>query len=211
MLEAIESPTPLVKGGPLIEFLEGLTLKQKRFADHWLVSQNGVESAKIAGYSGSVASLAAGSSRLLRSANVQTYINKRLRLVAMPADEVLQRLSKQARSSIADVLKDDGEFSLKHAKKQGTDDLIKKLRTKTTKRTDPVTKETVEETTHDLELYSAQSALELMGRHHRLFADLSASETINVNLQRNELTIVLQSTLSNALEVSECIDVTPEE
>ena len=35
--------------------------------------------------------------------------------------------------------------------------------------------------------------------------------SINVDLERNELTIVLQSSLSNALEVSECIDVTPEE
>lgn len=208
MSEALQ---PVVKSGPpaaILNIPHDLNEGQKAFADHWLATHNGTESARKAGYSGDSEQLAIVGSRLLRSSKVKAYINQNLKLSMMSADEVLKRLSKQGRADIADVLTADGEFDFRKAKKRGNTDLIRKLKVKKTRRIDPSTNEVVEETTHELELHNSQSALELMGKHHRLFADVSVSEHTEVKVERHELTVVLQSALANALD--EAIDVTPE-
>jgi phage terminase small subunit len=203
---------------PSLKDSDGLTAKQRAFADHYIILNStpqpgapkrgfGTEACRLAGYQGSSESLAVYAFRLLRISNVREYIRRTLRLSVMSPDEVLGRLSKQARASIADVLTPEGEFNLKACKRRGTDDLLRKLKIKKTTRTDPVTKESVEEITHELELYNSQTALELMGKHHRLFADLVESVNVNLDLGRTELTVILQSSLSAGLDV---IDVVPE-
>lgn len=205
--EALQIAKHVGPSAAILNIPHNLTEIQKAFCDHWLLTRNGTESARIAGYKGDDNQLAVQASTNLRLAKVEAYINQNLRLSMMSADEVLKRLSKQGRASIADVLNDKGEFSLRHAKKKGTDDLVRKLKIKKTRRTDPVTKEEIEETTHELELHNSQTALELMGKHHRLFADVVETQSTIVNVDRQELVVILQGALSAGLSA---IDVTPE-
>ena len=203
---------------PSLKDSDGLTNKQRAFADHYIALNSsklpnvqkrgfGTEAVRMAGYQGADDVLNVQAYRLLRLNKVREYIRRQLKQSIMSSDEVLGRLSKQARASFSDVLDNEGQFSLKLAKKRGTDDLIRKLKVKKTTRTDPLTKETVEETTHELELHNSQAALELMGKHHRLFADVVETHSTVTNVERQELVVILQSALSAGL--SDAIDVTP--
>lgn len=197
---------------PSLKDSDGLTNKQRAFADHYIALNSskqpglpkrgwGTEAVRLAGYQGSDEVLAVQSFRLLRLNNVRQYIRRTLHLNVMSPDEVLGRLSKQARASIADVLTKDGEFNLKICKKRGTADLLRKLKIKKTTRTDPSTKEVVEEVTHELELHNSQTALELIGKHHRLFADVVETASIVIDVHRTELSVIMQSSLSAGLEL----------
>jgi hypothetical protein len=84
----------------------------------------------------------------------------------MSPEEVLQRLSEQGRSDLTDFLTEDGEVSIKSAKSKGISHLIKKLKTR--KKIEKDGSVTVE---HDLEMYSAQTALELMAKHHGILVN----------------------------------------
>jgi phage terminase small subunit len=191
--------------GPAAQFLNiphGLTELQKAFADHWLLTRNGTQSAGLAGYAGNDAQLAVQASDNLKLPKIQAYLNQTLKLHLMSSDEVLKRLSKQARASIADVLTDEGEFDLDYAKSQGSDDLIRKLKIR--KRIIPVRDgESETEITHELELHNSQTALELMAKHHGLLGEQKPEGT-TVNIEKVELTVVLQNALADV------IDVTPE-
>jgi multidrug efflux pump subunit AcrB len=153
--------------------------------------------------------LAVYASKTLRIAKVRNYINQHLKLSMMSADEVLKRLSKQGRADIADVLTSTGEFDFKKAKKRGNTDLIRKLKVKKTRRIDRDTSEEIEETTHELELHNAQTALELMGKHHGLFGDsgLPGGESAQINVGSVQILVVLR----DALGIDDAIDVTPAE
>ncbi len=185
----------------ILNIPNGLTELQLAFADNWLLTRNGTEAARKAGYAGDDNQLAVQASTNLRIAKIREYLNDRLNLHMMSADEVLKRLSKQGRASVADVLNEDGEFDLRHAKKVGNDDLIKKLKIRKTRRIDQSTDEVIEEVTHELELHNAQTALELMGKHHRLFGESLTPETV-VNIERVELTVVLNDALADVIDVS---------
>lgn len=82
----------------------------------------------------------------------------------MSADECLVRLADQARGSLEDFITDDGTISIAAARAAGKLHLLKAY-------TEPG-----EKSGGRIELYSAQSALELIGKHHKLFTD-------NINLK----------------------------
>jgi phage terminase small subunit len=187
----------------IIPYENGLTAKQQAFADHYILSRNGTESALKAGYDGGLDSLAVIASENLRKVNIQAYIAQRLRRLKMSSDEVLQRLSEQARSDIGELLNDDGSFDIAEARRKKLSHLVKKVRTKTVRRKAPGSDDEIEEVTHELELYNAQTALELVGKANGIFADRSAGDTtINIG------TLELDVTLTDAL--AQVIDVTPE-
>ena len=87
----------------------------------------------------------------------------------MQSDEVLTRLTAQARGSMADFITVDGlgavNINLKSAQTKDNLHLIRKIR-KTTKHT-----KTGNETTVELELYDAQAALAQLARIHGLNND----------------------------------------
>lgn len=115
--------------------------------------------------------------RMLRKAEVQSYIAERLKQMAMEADEVLSRLSAQARGNIAVfiTITKDGfvhfDFSSDDAKAHLH--LIKKIKTKRSRRVEGRGKaaQVWEDETVEVELYDSQKALDLLARYHNLYAE----------------------------------------
>lgn len=141
--------------------------RQALFVEEYLRCFNRTQAAQAAGYSRRTAySMGA---RLLKNVEIEEVISQRLSESAMSANETLMRLAAHARGDIDDCLDDDGRFSLDKARKAKKTNLIKKLRIKETKRMigdDEVITQEI-----DFELHDAQAALQLIGRHHKLFVD----------------------------------------
>lgn len=144
-----------------------LTDKQALFIEEYLTHFNATQAAKAAGYSSRTA-YSIGSTTL-KKPEVAEAISQRLSESAMTADEVLMRLAAHARGDIDDCLDEDGRFSLDKARKAKKTSLIKKLRIKETKRV--IDDEEVITQDIEFELHDAQAALQLIGRHHKLFVD----------------------------------------
>lgn len=134
-----------------------LTNKQRVFVEEYLRCWNATEAARLAGYKNP---RQAGSENLSKP-DIATEVKTRITEKTMSADEVLNRLSDHARSTMADFL-DEAEENLDLAKAavRGKLHLVKKF-TKTDKGT-------------SIELYDAQAALVHIGRHHGLFVDKTA-------------------------------------
>ena len=100
----------------------------------------------------------------------------------------MQRLTKQSRARISDVLTDAGEFDLQTAKDNDADDLIKKLKIRKTRRT-TAQGETIDEVTQDVELHDAQTATAHLAKVHKLLTDRVEVEqrVFDVNIELVEL------------------------
>lgn len=143
--------------------------RHKAFIEQYLISYNATDAYQAVYTTVSRASAAANGWRLLQSADVQEAISQRLAETAMSANEVLMRLAQMARGDVDDYLDDNGNFDLAKARQAKKTGIVKKLKTKTTKRI--FDDETVETAEVEFELYDAQAALVHLGKHHRLFAD----------------------------------------
>lgn len=138
----------------------GLTDKQQAFIYAYLSNGfNATRAAIDAGYSEKTAR--SQGQRLLTNVDIARSVRDGMSALAMPAYEVLARIAEQARSTMEDFLDDAGDIDLKRARERGKLHLVK---------TRAVTKEG-----ERIELYSAQSALELLAKHHALLTE-------NVNL-----------------------------
>lgn len=144
-----------------------LTTKQRLFVEAYLASPNATEAARKAGYKGNDVTLGAVGFENLKKPQIAAFIEKRVEDAAMPANEVLQRLTQHARASLADVLDDRGQFDLQMARQQGTDHLLKKLKVRYDKDGN---------VTHEYEIHDPQAALVHLGRYHKLFTDKSENE-----------------------------------
>lgn len=144
-----------------------LSSKQQAFASYYLICGNGAEAARLAGYSAKTARQQA--SRLLTNVDIRAEVEAGLAAVKMEADETLKRLADQARASMSDFVKVDAagqmDFDFKKAQGSGKLHLLKKF-----KKTERTTKG-MTETTFEIELHDAQTALQLLGRHHKLFIE----------------------------------------
>lgn len=147
-----------------------LSAKHQAFVESYLrlfnateayVEVYGPKSRKTAGANGH---------RLLKNAEIEAAIQQRLQASAMSADEVLMRLADQARADLGDFLHDDGEIDIAAMKRAKKTYLLRKI--KRTERTgETESGGTWAETRVEVELHDAQSALNLIGRHHKLFTD----------------------------------------
>jgi len=149
--------------------MSGLTNKQKAFVEEYLCDFNATRAAERAGYGGGDNVLGAQGSRLLKNVKIAKRISARLAESAMSADEVLARLADQARANIADFVtlnQETGEPRVDLRGVGGKTRLIK----------------SIQQTAHGVrvELYDAQSALALIGKHHALFVDRQQSLNIDV-------------------------------
>ncbi|NLF00669.1 MAG: terminase small subunit [Anaerolineales bacterium] len=152
-----------------------LSTRRRVFVEEYLTCWNGAEAARRAGYSERTADRQA--SRLLSLAEIQAYVQQRISEKAMGADEVLLRLTEQARGEIAAYLAADGSVDLEHLLADGKGHLVKGTRRD-------------RQGNLVVEFYDAQAALTLLGRHHRLFSDqvqLSGEVDIDIHDYRAEL------------------------
>lgn len=139
---------------------EELPDKRKRFVDAYIGPANccKTQAARLAGY----ASPTSEGSRLYREPEVRAAVEERMRELAIPAEEILARLSEQARGNMADFVAvgEDGSFriSLSEAGASGKLRLVKKAGYD--QRGRPA-----------IELYDAQSALLALAKRYGLFPD----------------------------------------
>lgn len=156
-------------------FALGLTAKQQLFARYYVVMLNGTRAVKAAGYAAlNDNSAAVTASNLLRNAKVKRYIEKLFNASKMGKDEVIGRLQALANADIGNYLQvvkvirngveqDEWRFNLVKAINDGNTSLIKSIRR--------------DKFGVVVELHDKVRTLELIGKHHRLFADITiASE-----------------------------------
>jgi phage terminase small subunit len=133
---------------------DGLTDKQRAFVEAYLANGfNATDAARQLKYTYPDRQ----GYRLLRNVEIAAVIRQELAVRAMPADEVLARIAEQARGTMDDFLDEAGDIDLGRARERSKLHLLKAR---------SVTKEG-----ERIELYSAQSALELLAKHHGLLVD----------------------------------------
>lgn len=172
--------------------MPGLSAKRSAFVAEYLKCWNGAEAARRAGYADNTANRTAA--RLMSNVDIQAHIQQRIREKAMGADEVLLRLGEQARGEVGRYIGADGRVDLERIIADGKQHLVKG--TKWDRAGNLV-----------VEFYDAQSALALIGRHHKLFIDqlqLSGEVDIEINDYREELERRLSGLVAadNALGIS---------
>lgn len=134
-----------------------LTVKQKLFVEHFLVTRNGVESAKLAGYAGNYNTLKQVAAENLAKPYIRAEIDKRLKPFILSANQVLAGLSSIAEIDLAEVFEEDGTFNLAEAKKRGVTKLIKAIEYHPNGKLKKI------------ELYSAHEGHRDLGKFHGLF------------------------------------------
>jgi len=116
---------------------------------------------------------AANAARILANPSVADAIRQRLNESAMSADEILMRLAAIARGDIGDFLTVDGVgnvvVDLSKAMAAQKTGLIKRVNQKRTQRASD--EGTITETFITIELHDPLTALQLIGKHHKLFTE----------------------------------------
>ena len=145
---------------------------QKAWLEYYFIcNMNATEAARRAGYAFPNKS---GPENLQKS-YIKELIQDRMKELAMNAEEVLYRLAAQARGSIGDFEDETGTVtraSLKKAKENGLDILIKKIIVERSTIKGSETDETpIISEKIVLELHDAQAALVHIGRRWKLFTD----------------------------------------
>jgi phage terminase small subunit len=150
-----------------------LTGKQQAFVNAYLgpANFNATEAARLAGYAGNDATLAAVGYENLRKPQIAEAINIRLTESSMSSHEVLKRLGEQARSEYSKYLSSDGSVNLDELIDDNKGHLIKG----------------VKHTKYGLqiEFYDSQAALITLAKHHGLLTD-----TLKIKVE-NELNSAL--------------------
>lgn len=130
--------------------------KQAAFVECYVICNfNGTAAARMAGYRGNDATLAAIAYENLNKPHIKAAIERKMKALTMAADEVLLRISQQAAVGYAAYLRPDGTVDLTRLLADGMGHLIKGFKH---------TKFGVE-----VEFFDAQKALGLLGKHHGLF------------------------------------------
>lgn len=140
-----------------------LTNKQQAFVNEYLKCWNATKAAKAAGYAEGSAGVTGH--RLLKDANVAEGIRARMEADAMAASEVLYHLAQIARGDMDDLLDANGNLDLEKARLLGKTNLIKRVKNRA------VTTENSDISETETEGYDRLKALELLGKHHKLFTD----------------------------------------
>lgn len=140
-----------------------LTSRRKRFIEAYLVCWNGAEAARRAGYSHRHSRKQA--SYLLTVPEVRAEIERRLEEAAMGANEVLAKLTDQARLDLGPYVTQDGKrlaLDWDKLKEAGLTHLVKSI--------------TPTSYGMRIEFHDAQMALIQLGRMYGLFKDRQVKE-----------------------------------
>ena len=149
------------------------TPKQWSFAHHYAETLNGVVSARGAGYKGSYSVLGVTAHDNLKNPKIKKLIRDLLRDRLMPLEEVLVRIEEQATASMGDfiILDEEGNVKISRRVLENAGHLIRKINIRK-KQVENIEKGYVaDEETISVELYSAQKALELLGKYYKLFVE----------------------------------------
>jgi phage terminase small subunit len=157
--------------------MKALSDKHQAFCDEYLQCWSAAKAYKRVYPTAKQNTCWSNGSELLRKTEVRAHIESRLKAKQMSADEVLSRLSDQAKASLEPfmVIGKDGlasfDFSSDEARSQLH--IIKRIKSRRTRRLDGKGKnaEQWEDEQVDVEIVDAQSALTTLGKHHKLFSD----------------------------------------
>lgn len=147
------------------------TYKESAFVYHYLTDAGycGTRAAKMAGYNCTTpGSFRNVSANLLKKDHIRAAINAAFEALTMPKHEILFRLGRIAAGDIVDVMNDDNDLDLNAARDRGTSFLIKKVEIKRARRADD---DQVIDETVKFEIHDPLRALELLGKHSRLFVE----------------------------------------
>lgn len=149
-----------------------LTDKQRMFVESYLQCWNATEAARRAGYEGDANVLAVTGHDNLRNPKISEFVSMRISEAAMSADEVLKRLARYARGSLKPFMTQGGDTlwpDLGTSEALENIDLLKKIKPK--RRTGGRDENQWTEDEIELELHDPMRALELIGKHHKLFTE----------------------------------------
>lgn len=167
------------------------TLRRRKFVEEYLRCWNGAEAARRAGYSSKRCTVTA--SNLLACEEIKAAIEQRIAETAMSADEVLARLAEQARAVQMQYLEADGTVDLETLLADGYGHLVKGTHWD---RNGNLT----------ITFHDAQSALGLLGKHLRLFAEqVEHSGAVGV-FDASEWQRKAERQLADISELDECAD-----
>jgi phage terminase small subunit len=141
-----------------------LSDQERRFVEEYAINGfNAAAAAKAAGYKWPKHY----AYRLVRAPKVRAAIEIRFKDVIMSADEVLARLTEQARGDYGNYIDAEGNVDIEALKEDGKAHLIKSISdSKYGKR---------------IEFYDAQRAMNLMAKYHRLFAERIENITFDMS------------------------------
>lgn len=177
-------PDPPENINPILEEeRKALTKRQRLFVEYYLQYWDAQKAALAAGYAQTTAR--AKSYKFLRDFVIRDAIDKRIQEVALSSDEVLARLSQQAKANIADFLdlleaydpisgKDIQITLIDWKEVQDRGFLIKKVKAS-------------KDGSFEIEMYDGQNALIKMGQHHKLFVEKIESTNYNVEVTADDL------------------------
>lgn len=149
------------------------TGKQWLFINHYLSNGfNGIRAAESANYAGDYATLSSVAYENLKKPHIKAEIERRMKELAMPPDEVMARISDHGRGDIRELIGLSTEELIAHPK----GNLIKKYK----RRAKVLPSGHIIQEQVELELYSAETALNTLARHHGLLKD---GITININIE----------------------------
>lgn len=158
-----------------------LTARQRAFISHYLGSWNATKAAIAAGYSAKSA-YSIGSENL-KKPEIQAEIRAQIGERAMPAGEVLERIAAQARGTMEHFMTVENTVRVYTSKTTG-DSIeepyqrifidLEKARAAEQLHLIKKVKQTGDST--EIELYDAQAALALLGKHHGLFVEQTVSD-----------------------------------
>lgn len=140
-----------------------LSDKQEMFVNEYLKCFNATKAAKAAGYSEATAKQQG--SRLLTNVDVDSHIRAYLKQSSMDADEVLFHITEIARGDMDALVDNNGNPDIVSARANGKTRLIKKIKQRS------ITTEESDITESEIETHDRLRALELLGKHYKLFTD----------------------------------------
>jgi phage terminase small subunit len=142
-----------------------LRKKQRVFVEQYVLCWNATEAARRAGYSLRTAR-SIGSENLSKP-DIQAYIEQLISELQMGPDEVKLRLAEQARGAAGLYIQPTGDFDFARLIEDGKQHLIKSV---------SIT-ETKDGGSKKVEFYDAQAALVHIGRHYKLFTNVTENTT----------------------------------
>ena len=152
-----------------------LTDKQQAFINHYLITLNGTEAARRAGYKGNDVTLASVAYENLRKPHLREEIDNRLNALTMSADEALLRMTQIARGDLSQYIYNDGDIDIQALKENDDGRLLKKYR-RTRNSTTRKNGDEFESETIDFEFYPADAALRDILKIHGKYGPLGTDD-----------------------------------